>query len=206
LLEVQRNSYRRADAIYSKKARLKKEAMFSFGKKKETTEVTDIVFMHAVAKWHACLQALQKDAATIFITWFEETQQQLQEYFTAQNAVNTTVILYREAAAHLINNNPVIFAEHYPLHGKEEDLYKSLDLNETKVFSSLDEPLFQHFGGERIIELMQKMGLQENEPVQHSMISMALKNAQEKIAKKVSLEQSARSQEEWFKRNVGAEK
>lgn len=180
--------------------------MFSFGKKKETTEVTDVVFMHAVAKWHACLQALHTNAAVVFITWFEETQQQLQEYFTAQNAVNTTVILYREAAAHFINNNPVIFAEHYPLHRKEEDLYKSLDLKETKVFSSLDEPFFQQFGGDKIIELMQKMGLQENEPVQHTMISMALKNAQEKIAKKVSLEQSARSQEEWFKKNIGVEK
>jgi len=180
--------------------------MFSFGKRKKSTKVTDVVFMHQAAKRNACLLALQSNAATIFVTWFEETQQQLQEYFKTQNAANATVILYREAAAHFINNNPVIFAEHYPLRRKEEDLYKSLNLKEIKVFSSLDEPLFQHFGGERIIELMQKMGLQENEPVQHSMISMALKNAQEKIAKKVSLEQSARSQEEWFKRNVGVEK
>lgn len=180
--------------------------MFSFGKKKETTKVSDVVFMHAAAKWQACHLALQSNANTIFITWFEETQQQLQEYFNAQNAANPTVILYREAAAHFINNNPVIFAEHYPLREKEEALYTSLKLEDVKVFSSLEDALFQHFGGERIIELMQKMGLQENEPVQHTMISMALKNAQEKIAKEVSLEQSAHSQEEWFKRNVSAEK
>lgn len=177
--------------------------MFSFGKKKETTKVSDVVFMHSTAKWHACLLAFQSNAATVFVTWFEETQQQLQEYFNAQNAANPTVILYREAAAHFINNNPVIFAEHYPLREKEEALYTSLKLEDVKVFSSLEDALFQYFGGTKIIELMQKMGLQENEPVQHSMISMALKNAQEKIAKKVSLEQSARSQEEWFKRNVG---
>lgn len=191
---------------FIQKNSLKKAAMFSFGKKKETTKVSDVVFMHTTAKWHACMQALQTNAATVFITWFEETQQQLQEYFTAQNAANATVILYREAAAHLINNNPVIFAEHYPLREKEEALYTSLKLEDIKIFSSLDDALFQYFGGDKIIELMQKMGLHENESVQHAMISMALKNAQEKIAKKVSMEQSARSQEEWFKRNVGVEK
>jgi len=180
--------------------------MFSFGKRKESTKVTDVVFMHQASKRNACLLALQSNAATIFVTWFEETQQQLQEYFKAQNAANATVILYREAAAHFINDNPVIFAEHYPLREKEEALYTSLKLEDVKVFSSLDDALFQYFGGARIIEIMQKMGLQENEPVQHTMISMALKNAQEKIGKKVSLEQSAHSQEEWFKRNVGAEK
>ena len=180
--------------------------MFSFEKKKETTKVTDFVFMHAAAKWQACHLALQSNATTIFITWFEETQQQLQEYFTAQNAANATVILYREATAHFINNNPVIFAEHYPLREKEEALYASLKLEEVKVFSSLDDALFQYFGGARIIEVMQKMGLQENEPVQHTMISMALKNAQEKIGKKVMIEQSALSQSEWFKRNISAEK
>ncbi len=158
--------------------------------------------MHQAAKWHACLQAQHTTAATVFIAWFEETQQQLQEYFTEQNAVNATIILYREAASHFINNNPVIFAEHYPLREKEEALYTSLKLEEIKVFSSLEDTLFQYFGGARIIEVMQKMGLQQNEPVQHPMIGMALKNAQEKLAGKVSLEQSARSQEEWFKRNV----
>lgn len=180
--------------------------MFSFGKKKETTKVTDVVFMHASAKWNACLQALQSNAATVFITWFEETQQQLQDFFKGQHVPDAAVILYRQAAVHYTNGKQVIFAEHYPLHAKEEDLYKSLDLKETKVFSSLDEPLFQQFGGDKIIELMQKMGLQENESVQHAMISMALKNAQEKIGKKVMIEQSALSQSEWFKRNVGVEK
>ena len=53
---------------------------------------------------------------------------------------------------------------------------------------------------------MEKMGVQENEAIQHAMIGMALKNAQEKIAKKVLTEQSAQSQSEWFKRNIEVNK
>jgi len=183
---------------------IKNNAMFSFGKKKESIKITDVVFMHASAKWHACLLALQSNTDTVFIVWFEETQQQLQAYFKEQNVTTAEVILYRQAAAHYINNRQLIFAEHYPLHEKETSLYISLALETIKVFSSLDEALFQYFGGEKIIELMKKMGLQENEPVQHAMISMALKNAQEKIAKKVLIEQSAQSQAGWFKRNLNS--
>lgn len=175
--------------------------MFSFGKKKEVTKVTDVVFMKVKAKWHACVEANKKDA-TIFIAWFEETQRQLQAFFEEQNTGNTQVILYRQVATHFIAEKQLIFVEHYPLREKENALYASLDLREVTVFSSLEDPLFQHFGGNKIIEVMQKMGLQENEAVQHGMINMALKNAQEKIAKKILIEQSAQSQEEWFKRNV----
>ena len=116
------------------------------------------------------------------------------------------MILYRQVAAHFIADKQLIFVEHFPLRDKENALYTSLDLKEVKVFSSLEDPLFQHFGGSRIIEVMEKMGLQENEAVQHSMINMALKNAQEKIAKKVLIEQSAQSQTEWFERNLNDHK
>ena len=44
--------------------------------------------------------------------------------------------------------------------------------------------------------------MQENECIQHSLVTGALKNAQQKIAKKVTLERSARSQSQWFQKNI----
>jgi len=110
--------------------------------------------------------------------------------------------LYRQISSHLAQHSNIIFAEHYPLHEKENTLFESLNIKEVKIFSSLDEPLFRHFGGEKIITLMQSMGMQENEGIQHTLITSALKNAQEKIAKKVTIEQSALSQEDWFRKNL----
>ena len=180
--------------------------MFSFLKKKDNIKVTDIVFMKTAAKWHACKQAFMENADTVFIAWFDDTREQLEAFLEEQNTGRMTLILYREANIHYTNGKQVIFLEHYPLHEKEEALYTSLNLKDIKVFSSLDEALFLHFGGDQIVELMEKMGLQENESIQHSMIGMALKNAQQKILEKVTIEQTATSQAEWFKRNISGEK
>ncbi|MEO8712964.1 MAG: hypothetical protein ABI405_12610, partial [Parafilimonas sp.] len=118
-------------------------------KKEKQISITDLVWIKESAKWQACFELYNKDSSVIFIAWFEETQQQLQSFFAAHN-INATVIIYREATAHYINNNPVIFIEHYPLHKKEEDMYSKLNLQNAIIYSSLDEPLFNYFGGEKI--------------------------------------------------------
>lgn len=85
---------------------------------------------------------------------------------------------------------------------KEKELYASFALKEVHVYSSLDEPLFMHFGGEKIIGLLNKLGMKEDEPLENTLITKALHNAQEKIAAKVNLEQGALSQAEWFRKNL----
>jgi preprotein translocase subunit SecA len=62
--------------------------------------------------------------------------------------------------------------------------------------------LFKYFGGDKMIEIVHSMGMKDNEPLQHPLITSALKNAQEKIEKKIVIEQNALTQSDWFKRNV----
>jgi hypothetical protein len=38
-----------------------------------------------------------------------------------------------------------------------------MNLNEVPVLTALDEPFFQIFGGERIINAMKKLGMEEGE-------------------------------------------
>jgi hypothetical protein len=176
--------------------------MFLFGKQKDSVKIIDSIFMKEPAKWNACLEAYSKDASLICIAWFEETQQKLQAYLNDQHKNGPQIILYRQATGHLINNKTPVFIEHFPLHEKESILFTSLNLTEVRIFSSLDEPLFQYFGGNKIMEIMEKTGVTENESLQHPLITTALKNAQEKIAKKITIEQGAQSQSDWFKRNL----
>jgi preprotein translocase subunit SecA len=44
--------------------------------------------------------------------------------------------------------------------------------------------------------------MNEEEAIEHSMISKSIGNAQKKIASKVNIEQSARSQKDWFQKNM----
>ena len=67
--------------------------------------------------------------------------------------------------------------------------------------ATLDEPLYKHFGADRIIDLVQKLGMKENEAIEHSMVSSSIKKAQKKIEKNVVFEQTAHSQSDWLQKN-----
>jgi preprotein translocase subunit SecA len=66
----------------------------------------------------------------------------------------------------------------------------------------MDEPLFKHFGSEKMIPLMKLLGMKENEVIEHSFVSQSIIKGQNKIAAMVSFEQSADSQKEWLERNL----
>ncbi|QEC66011.1 hypothetical protein FRZ67_01335 [Panacibacter ginsenosidivorans] len=178
--------------------------MFSlFGKKDKmpAIKIADHVWVSSNAKMNACIDLVKAKTDVIFICWFEETLQQLQSFF-GQHAINAEVIMYRQASKVYIHERKIIFAEHYPLSLKEQQLFLSLGLQEAIVYSALDEPLFKYFGGENITVLLTNLGMQENESLEHPMIGRALKNAQKKIAKEIIAEQAARSQQDWFRSNL----
>ncbi|MEQ9413160.1 MAG: hypothetical protein RIF39_04985, partial [Cyclobacteriaceae bacterium] len=130
---------------------------------------------------------------------FPKTKTELSAFFEA-HSVNSTILSAEELTASS-ENGLLIFVEHYPLSEVEQGLFLRLGLNNVPVLSSLDEPLFALFGGEKSIQLMKKMGMHDDEIVSHPMIAKSIRNAQGKIAKKVGTELKADSQEDWLKKN-----
>lgn len=66
----------------------------------------------------------------------------------------------------------------------------------------MDEPLFKHLGSDKMIPLIKLLGMNENESIEHSYVTQSIIKGQQKIAGKVTIEQSANSQEEWMERNL----
>ncbi len=177
--------------------------MFSLFKKKEANiKVTDVVFAKKQGKWHALAEAAKKSPETVFVAWFNDSQEALQLYFQQHN-ITTEVKSYRQLHHGMVNGKPVIFIEHHPLKAKEQQAFASLTGSSISAYSSLDDALFILFGGELISSMLEKVGLEENEPISHSMITKSIVNAQDKIAEKVILEQSADSMDEWVLKNLG---
>jgi len=176
--------------------------MFSlFGKKEFKPKIVDRVFISSKAKINAILEKIQHQPDIILITWFEESYNLLEQLIQSNN-LKTEIFTASEIAPHHIQNQTVLFFEHYPLAIKEKELLERLQLREAIFYSALDEPLFKHFGGDKIIATMERMGLSENEAIEHTMITNAIKNAQEKISGEISFEHSASSQSEWFFKNI----
>ncbi|MBW1995906.1 MAG: preprotein translocase subunit SecA [Deltaproteobacteria bacterium] len=55
------------------------------------------------------------------------------------------------------------------------------DPGSSRFYLSLEDDLLRIFGGERITGIMEKLGMQEGEPIEHNLISKAIENAQRKV-------------------------
>jgi hypothetical protein len=175
-------------------------SMFNlFRGSKPSVKVIDKVWMSKVAKLNACRQMLAVNPSCLFIAWFEETANEFQHALENSDCV----LLAQKVDPTVLREKMIVFAEHYPLGKKEEALFLHLNLKEVPVLSSLDEALFMQFGGERTIELMRKLGMNEDEVIGHAMITKAIHNAQAKLEKKVVVEKLASSAKEWFEVNLG---
>jgi preprotein translocase subunit SecA len=55
------------------------------------------------------------------------------------------------------------------------------DPGSSRFYLALEDDLLRIFGGERITGVMEKLGMEEGEPIEHNLISRAIENAQAKV-------------------------
>ncbi len=55
------------------------------------------------------------------------------------------------------------------------------DEGSSRFYMSLEDDLLRIFGGERMSSIMERLGMEEGEPIEHRMISKAIENAQRKV-------------------------
>jgi hypothetical protein len=180
--------------------------MFNFFKKKEQEiKIIDKVVISEGAKLQAMLTQWKEEKNTAFIFWFDESLRQAETFFAAQTIEPVCLLSTREAGSSRLADKKVVFAEHYPLRSKEEELYHKLNLGSVPVYSALNEPLFQRFGAGKIIRVMEQLGVKEDEVIEHKMISKAIRNMQAKMEKKIVMDQVAVSQADWLQKNMALE-
>ena len=179
--------------------------MFGLFKKKEgEIKITEKIVISETAKLKAMQAYWENDNKAVFIFWFDDSLRQAEEYFRVNSTVPIPLLTARETNTHTITGQTAVMGEHYPLLSKETAFFEKLGLGSVIIFSSLNEPLFKQFGADRIIQLMKQLGMSEDEVIEHNMITKSIRNAQEKIEKKVIVEQSAHSQKDWMDKNLPA--
>ncbi len=176
--------------------------MFGLFKKKESMPpIRDLVWMSAAAKKRGALALIAAAEDPVIAGWFDETVQEWQQLLDdAGHSVRVESVPYLQSLD--VKDRTVFLLEHYPLASRETKVIQNWKPKDLVVFVSMEDPLLQLFGGDNLIALAQKMGLTENETLEHTMISRSIRNAQEKLDKQVVHEHDADAQEEWFKVNV----
>jgi|GEM_PF-1493297 len=121
----------------------------------------------------------------------------------SENGLNSLKSLM---ATQSTDNLRFIFAEHYPAFKYENQILQKIAKlfpeSEIGFYTALREPFFEVFDGERIIKMMQTLGMDENEMINHTMIDKSIIRAQEKIQGKIIQERRATSQKKWLEINL----
>ena len=100
-----------------------------------------------------------------------------------------------------------VFVERFPLHSVSEQFLDRLErvavtrMQRVIFFTGLDEPLMSVFGGERLIQLMERLGMDPTERISHDMVDQSIENACRRIEKQVRRPMPADSDAEWFSRH-----
>ncbi len=150
--------------------------MFSFFKKKSGIKVSNKVWMQRKYKLENIIQRLHKDPMSVCIVWYRSTLNELAE---SAPAVSERILM----AAQVNRTEPgtlYFFGEHHPSAEKEQALFARLKLKKAEVYASLDEPFMEDLIQENFRDMMKKIGMSEDSLMEHSMISAAIRNAQDK--------------------------
>ncbi len=98
----------------------------------------------------------------------------------------------------------IIVAELYPVPERDlalQDLFSSFGVS-LRYYVALDDPLMKRFGSERIGEMLNMLGGNDDEPIEHELVTNSLFKAQEKIKSSATSDLKSESADEWFKKNV----
>lgn len=99
-----------------------------------------------------------------------------------------------------------LFAGHYPLPARENKFIEKLSVSYPQssitFFSSMDDPAFEPFGIDRIKTMLDAMGLQPDECIEHTMVSKSMARVREKIESTVHNEVLTKLESEWFLKNL----
>lgn len=175
-----------------------------FKRKEQSSGTKERIMMTQEAKWKMLASLCEKEKDVVLVFWFPGTLKSAQDALASKPGLAERFFLAAHVHQPQIEGKKIIMTEHYPLAQKEKDFYERLQLTGIEIWSALDEPLFKEFGSDKIVKMMKQLGMKEDEVIEHSMISSAINNAQEKIKGKVVSDQSAGSQEEWLRKNLKA--
>lgn len=172
-----------------------------FTKKPSGPTVRDLSWINKQGKWNGCLKLIAENPNAVLVSWFVQTAAELIHFAESKNKPAPEIRNAHYLSASAVENKTVIFLEHHPLFSKEENLLKDWKAKQVYVLNSMDDSLFEHVGGQNIADLMRKLGMQEDESIENTMISKSIRKLQDKIEKAITVENPAQSVEEWFARN-----
>jgi hypothetical protein len=177
--------------------------MFSFFKKKSGVKTPELVVFTTKVQLYKWLIDDCRDTTCVLFYFFDETGKELEVLLKAANIDNARPVEWSKAGGIAIPKKAYI-VELYPLSAPYDTLMERLTSHpdcQVVPLSHLESPIFLKFGGERLMNVIGRLGMKENESISHSMVTRAVSNLQKKLDTKIVSEKKTASIESWFQEN-----
>ncbi|HNP19776.1 MAG TPA: hypothetical protein PKL31_15160 [Fulvivirga sp.] len=188
--------------------------MFGLFKSKKSKAIDYLVYRTEVAKYKMMVgdikQRFTSTKDVVVVCFFKDTYEKLTKLFEASQVnkgdhdTRFSLFMYDEEGWKGFKADyEMILAEVHPL---ASVMQKVMDHQTEKsvltCYTSIDNAFFNIFGGDKLISLLDSMGLEEFESISHNMVNKAIERAQEKLEAKTEFLKPANSIDEWMKINV----
>lgn len=201
-----------------------------FGGKSKRINTSDSVWINSPAKFMGILNYIEanKDQKSIWlISHFKKSEVKLKTALKVASQIYTEVLDRSSITVADKNDVKVISAEnwmrlshdlrnqdtlqvfliieHYPTDDVDQALVNQIadaaPKSEITFYSDMEEPLFKQAGAEGMVALMEKLGFDTEQDLNHPMLSRSIQKSQKKITKTAKSRLPAESAEEWFAKN-----
>lgn len=170
----------------------------------------DRIWLSLAARDRALVRAAQAGPLVV-LAFFDETVTRIRSALTRSGLAEGPQLVVTRVD--LLDARPatsaVIVAERHPLPDNNRALVERLQrelpmAGPPTFFSALDDAFLLRMGASNTATLMRQLGMSEDEPIDHPMVSKALKSAREKAAQQSAGKEPAPagSLAEWVERNL----
>ena len=190
-----------------------------FSRKPKGPSKTYIAYKSKLAKYRSVMTVLtEKSGTSLMVYFFEQTAKEVRQLCEVlhlsisepgiSSGGDITLISAYDLSKHpLLDFSEIACIEVHPLSGVNvlvEEAFQHKTGGQITYYIGMDEPLFEVFGAERILRMMEQMGMEDDEPIAHPMISKSLERGMEKLQKTLVNPRDIRtSPEDWRAANLG---
>jgi hypothetical protein len=193
------------------------------GPKSNVEQAGDFIWLNAPAKAAGMIGSVTEtlessDTATVVlvVAHFDHSLQEMRQLLQANAVEDPRLFVLRADDLETVKDSllglddsqlvEMIVAERHPLLKRDDALLEFAQQCACRFrithHLSLDDQLLQIFAGDWVRDILERLGMKEDEPIQSRMVSRRVREAQKKIAKNVTDESVLESAEAWFERNV----
>lgn len=156
------------------------------------------VWINHDAKEKACIKMAQAEKTLLFIAWSKVTCEHFQEIFK-QEGIPNEVVTASDVLPYRMTGRKFVFIERHYDEIKEKKFLKSLKVDSALAHLSLSDPILSIFNSDRVQEVLENMGHNEDESIEHDMVNKSIERAMREIKNGNLPEDSSRALKEWIK-------